>query len=171
MKKFLFFMVAGLVCTGMLTSCKDKNVPADAEQQKHVSIFTKEDTTKVRELAEQFANYLKSGDLKAATEMLSYLKGDSVTAYKSEDMKRQAFALGIMAKKPAYEVEYIKMRDVIDNEIKINITLFEKKEDDPRPNTMAFVLRPVRINGQWYLTTRDNLSDTHSELRNKHANE
>ncbi len=170
MKRILFFMTAVLLCAGMLTSCKDKKAPAAAEQGE-VSIFTKEDTTKVRELAEQFADYLKSGDLKAATGMLSYLKGNSVTAYKPEDMKRQAFALSIMAKKPAYEVEYVKMRDLIDNEIKINITLFEKDENDPRPNTMAFVLRPVRIDGQWYLTTRDNLSDTHSELRNKHTNE
>jgi len=170
MKKILFFMTAALLCAGMLTSCKDKKAPADAEQEE-VSIFTKEDTTKVRALADEFAGYLKSGDLKAATEMLSYLDHDSVKAYKPEDMKRQAFALSIMAKKAAYEVEYVKMRDVIDNEIKLNITLFEKEENDPRPNTMAFVLRPVRIDGQWYLTTRDNFSDTHSELRNKHTNE
>ncbi len=164
-------MTAALVCAGMLTSCKDKKTAPADEQQKHASIFTKEDTTKVRELADQFANCLQNSDVKGAVEMLSYLDHDSVKAYKPEDMKRQLFALGIMAGKPAYEVEYVKMRDLIDNEIKINITLFEKKEDDPRPNTMAFVLRPVRIKGQWYLTTRDNFSDTHSELRRKHTNE
>ncbi len=163
-------MTAALLCAGMLTSCKDKKAPAEAEQEE-VSIFTKEDTTTVRDLAAQFANNLQNGDVKAAAEMLSYLDGDSVKSFKPADMQRQMFSLGIMAGKPAYEVEYIKMRDVIDNEIKINITLFEKKEDDPRPNTMAFILRPVRIDGQWFLTTRDNFSDTRSDLRNKHTNE
>ncbi len=170
MKKILLFLAATLLTAGMLTSCKDKKAPAD-EQKEEQSIFNKQDTLKVRELAEQFINHLKNKDVKAAVEMLSYLDRDSVRAYDPQNLKRQVFALGIMAGKPNYEIEFIKMRDEIDNEIKINIALFEAKEGDNRPNTIPFNLRPVRRAGQWYLTTRDNFTDTHSELRSKHTNE
>jgi len=169
MKKILFFVATALLTAGMMTSCKDKKAPAD-EQQKE-SIFNKQDTLKVRELSEQFITNLKNKDVKAAVEMLRYLDGDSVKAYDPQNLKRQAFALSIMAGKPNYEIEFIKMRDEIDNEVKINISLFETKEGDNRPNTTPFYLRPVRLNGQWYLTTRDNFTDTHSELRDAHPNE
>ena len=44
---------------------------------------------------------------------------------------------------------------------------FEKQKDDPRPNTAQFFLKPVRIDGRWYLTMADTMTDktgTHGTL-------
>ncbi len=161
MKKFLFFMTAILVFTGMLTSCKDKKAP---EVQKKVkqSMFTKADTTRVFELVEQFTNCLQNNDIKSAIEMLVYLDQDSIKPLSKANIQRQINALSFIAGK-TYQLDRIVMNDNKRNEAKIDVVLFEKKEGDRRPNTTSFYLRPVYIDGQWYLTTRDNVTNTVNE--------
>ena len=64
-----------------------------------------------------------------------------------------------MVKGVKYEVQYLTFRTDKDNEVKMEITLFDKEVDDPRPNKTAFYFRPVRFEGQWFLTTKDNITD------------
>ena len=50
----------------------------------------------------------------------------------------------------------------------MDITLFEKEENDPRPNKISFYFRPVRFEGQWYLTVKDNITDINNENNFQH---
>ena len=49
--------------------------------------------------------------------------------------------------------------------VQYTATLFDKKEGDPRPNKLSFLLKPVRYQGRWYLTMAD--SDDRNTSRSK----
>ena len=166
MKKILsvLLVAAGMVLVGQsLTSCSscsgNKEQQEQPEEQKMV--FTKQDTVRILEMVDQFTMRLREGDTKGALEMIKFLNNDHVEDLNAMTVKRQANALMHVAGKAAYEIDRIVLRDLYDNEAKIDITLFEKTdENDKRPNKTSFYLRPVRIDGTWYLTTKDNITDT-----------
>ena len=163
MKKVVLFLAAALMVGTALTGCKDKKAPADTKPVE-TSMFTKEDTTKVMDLVNQFTVCLQNGDIKGAMDMLVMLDGDSIKPIDAANLQRQANSLRFIAGMPGYELDRIVMQDEKRNEAKIDIVLFEKKdENDKRPNTTSFYLRPVYIGGQWYLTTRDNITNTVDE--------
>ena len=160
MKKIVLFLSAVLLTGMALTGCKDKKAPADTKPVE-TSMFTKEDTTKVMDMVNQFTMRLQNGDIKGAVDMLVYLNGDSIQPLDAANLQRQTNTLSFIAGMPSYELERVVMEDTRHNEAKINVVLFEKKdENDKRPNTTAFYLRPVYIGGQWYLTTKDNITST-----------
>lgn len=175
MKKitYLLLMAMAVVLVGQslasCSSCSDKK-----EQQKEetdpAKVFTKKDTTRVLELANSFVFYLKEGNMRSAMEMLHFLQGNSIQEVDQTNKQRQALALSLFVKRFDYTIDRIVFRDNVDNEVKIDITLFEKKDEgDKRPNTTSFYLRPVRNRdtGEWFLTTKDNITDTRSDLRNR----
>ena len=163
MKKIILFLAAALMVGTALTGCKDKKAPADTKPVE-TSMFTKEDTTKVMDLVNQFTVCLQNGDIKGAMDMLVMLDGDSIKPIDAANLQRQVNSLRFIAGMPGYELDRIVMQDEKRNEAKIDIVLFEKKdENDKRPNTTSFYLRPVYIGGQWYLTTRDNITSTVDE--------
>ena len=160
MKKIVLLLGAVLLTGMALTGCKDKKAPADTKPVE-TSMFTKEDTTKVMDLVNQFTVCLQNRDIKGAVDMLVYLNGDSIQPLDAANLQRQTNTLNFIAGMPGYELERVVMEDTRHNEAKINVVLFEKKdENDKRPNTTAFYLRPVYIDGQWYLTTKDNITST-----------
>ncbi|MBQ2127559.1 MAG: hypothetical protein II429_00340 [Prevotella sp.] len=160
MKKIVLFLAAALLVGTALTSCKDKKAPADTKPVE-TSMFTKEDTAKVMDLVNQFTICLQNGDIKGAVDMLVYLEGDSIKPQTPANLQRQAVTLSFIAGKPGYELERIILNNTTNNEAKINVVLFEKKdENDKRPNTTAIYVRPVFIDGQWHLTPRDNITES-----------
>lgn len=161
MKKIVLFLGAALLTGMVLTGCKEnKKAPADTKPVE-TSMFTKEDTTRIHELIEQFTMRLQNRDIQGAVDMLVFLDGDSIRPQSPANVQRQAVTLNFIAGKPGYELERIILNNTTNNEAKINVVLFEKKdENDKRPNTTAFYVRPVCIDGQWYLTPRDNITET-----------
>ena len=113
-------------------------------------------------LVNQFKTYLEEKNLRSAVEMLNILKGDSIFPMEPVQQRRQAMALS-MVKGVKYEVNYLMFHSDRNNEVKMDITLFEKEENDPRPNKISFYFRPVRFEGQWYLTVKDNITDINNE--------
>lgn len=163
------FLAASVLTSALMVSCSGCGSKTE-ETPQEPSMFTKEDTTTLLNLIDQFNGYMKAGDIKSATEMIVFLNGDSIEQLNPMFLKRQAMSL-MAVRGIDYQLDRIVLRDNIDNEAKIDIVLFEKPEGDTRPNTTSFYFRPVRINGEWYLTTKDNITDTRSDLRKKHDNE
>ena len=168
MKKIfsILLVAAGLVLVGQtLTSCSSCSGTKEQEPVDPATIFTAQDTTQVLEMIDQFNLRLREGDVKGAVEMLRYLNEDHVEELNPMFVQRQANALMHIASRSNYEIDRIVFRDNYDNEAKLDITLFEKAdENDKRPNKTSFYFRPVRIDGTWYLTTRDNITDTRRDL-------
>ena len=136
MKKTSLFLVILMMLMTVFTGCSDKKAP---KHHKKEYTFSKQDSADVMNLVNQFVNRLDSNDIRGAVEMLNILKGDSIIPLEPIQQRRQAMALN--------------------NEVKMEITLFDKEVDDPRPNKTAFYFRPVRFEGQWFLTTKDNITD------------
>ena len=169
MKKIVLTMaVVGVAL--LLGGCKSKKEneglhPVEVVEPTYT--FTKEDTAAVIDQVNQFIERLKQKDIKGATEMLYYLDKDSIKEPTDQNKVRKALTLRYVAGCAGYKLDRIVFNSDIDNEAKIDIILFEKPEGDTRPNTTSYYFRPVRFEGKWYLTTKDNITDTHSELRNK----
>ena len=154
MKRFCIFLTF-LMTLAVFVGCSDKKAP---KNQKKEYVFTHEDSTEVLNQVGQFIKYLESDDIRGAVEMLNILKGDSLFPLEPIQARRQAMALR-MVKGVKYEVNYLIFNSDKDNEVKMDITLFEKEENDPKPNKTAFFFRPVKFEGKWYLTTKDNNTD------------
>jgi hypothetical protein len=55
-----------------------------------------------------------------------------------------------------YEMESMVFESDRDCLVKYSAVLFDKEgNDDKRPNKMFYAIKPVRINGEWYLTVSD----------------
>ena len=163
MKRIGLFLAVLMMLT-VFTGCSDKKAP---KQQKKVYTFTHQDSIEVLNLVNEFKSYLEQNELRSAVEMLNILKGDSLFPLEPVQQRRQAMALN-MVKGVKYDVDYMMFHSDRNNEVKMDITLFEKEENDPKPNKTAFFFRPVRHQGQWFLTTKDNLTDRENDNHVEH---
>ena len=159
MKRLSLFLTILLLLT-VFVGCSDKKAPVQKHKKEYV--FSHEDSTEVLNLVGQFTKYLEGDDLRSAVEMLNILKGDSIFPLEPVQQRRQAMALSIV-KGVRYDVNYLVFKSDKDNEVKLDITLFEKEENDPKPNKISFYFRPVRFEGKWYLTTKDNITDREND--------
>ena len=164
MKRIGLFLAVLMMLT-VFTGCSDKKAP---KQQKKVYTFTHQDSIDVLNLVNEFKSYLEQNELRSAVEMLNILKGDSLYPLEPVQQRRQAMALN-MVKGVKYDVDYMMFHSDRNNEVKMDITLFEKEENDPKPNKISLYFRPVRFEGKWYLTVKDNITDR--ENNNNFQNE
>lgn len=162
MRKIVLFLCA-FVTVAMFFSCKGKKeqAPVDIEEQAIAFSFSRQDTTEVLNLVNEFIARMEKHDISAAVDMLSYLDGDSIVPltpqFKNRQTKTLASCGGI-----GYEIDKMVLNSETDNLVKMNIILFEKPEGEPIPNTTSFYFRPILYQGKWYLTTRDNITETSS---------
>lgn len=172
MRKLSFFLTLCAVLA-ILTGCSKKKgrtmEDVDRELLEAVQMdLSHNDTTAVYDLTNQFLDYLKNQDLDAAMGMLHYLKdGMEIVSLPAELEKQHRLVLGNFLGL-TYNIESVRFLNEIDCQVKYNVTLFEKQPDDPVSNQISFYIKPVRRDGQWYLTLADSQSDsTHgSEIKN-----
>ena len=161
----LFLAVA--VSLVLLVSCGNKKQEVKPTgPEKPVYTFTKEDTAEVMHQANQFMERLEQKDIRGAVEMLNFLdKGDSIRPLNAMEQRRQAMSLKVV-QGIKYDLNRMTLRSNTNNEVKIDITLFEKPEGKNVANTTSFFLRPVKFEEKWYLTVWDNITNTNQD-RNK----
>lgn len=162
MKKYIAFLFILALTLIVFDSCKHKKTFQEQEEEfltKPKDDYNGKDTTDVMEQVNLFIEHLNNKDIQGAVSMLYFLDGDSIRPLPTGLQKRQAFALLNMRGK-RYIVDRLVFDQEKDNEVKINVILFDKKPGDKRPNTMSFYLKPIRRQGTWYLTTADNVTDT-----------
>ena len=170
MRRIALFLALAALMT-LVTSCgkKDKAPTVTVTELSPVDetptyVFTHEDTVEVQTLVSQFIDRLDNKDIRGAVEQLHFLQGDSVRPLSPMFQRRQAMSL-MNVQGVKYKMRQMVLRSNTNNEVKMEITLFEKPEGDKRPNTTAMYFRPVKFEGKWYLTVWDNITDTKSEDR------
>ena len=160
----LFLAVTGMAV--LMVSCGNKQKPQPVAPEKPVYTFTKEDTTEVLAQVNQFIDRLDNKDIRGAVEMLNFLdRGDSIKPLNAIGQRRQAMTLTAV-NGVKYTLNRMILRSYTNNEVKLDVMLFEKPEGDPKPNMTAMYLRPVKFEGRWYLTVWDNITNTNQD-RNK----
>ena len=171
MRKLSFFLILCAVLLAV-TSCKKKQTAIEKvneELLKSVKMdLSSNDTTAVYDLTNQFLNHLKNSDLEGAMAMLHYLKGGNEIVSLPADLEKQHRTvlgnfLGL-----TYNIDEVRFLRETDCQVRYTVPLFEKAEDDPVSNKISFFIKPVRRDGQWYLTLADSQTDsTHgSEIKN-----
>ncbi len=144
----------------MMSSCsscsgnKASEEPKEGDE-KQLMELSKYDTTAVQSLVERYFTCLRTNHVEDAINMLYYLDENGDIIPLPDDLKRgQKRALQLVSGKE-YSIDYIRFWQETDSEVKFTVTLFEKPEGDPSPNEMKMLIRPMRHDGEWYLTMAD----------------
>ncbi|MCR5129882.1 MAG: hypothetical protein K6C10_00265 [Prevotella sp.] len=171
MRKLSFFLILCAVLLAV-SSCKKKQTALEKVDQELLDEVKMDlsgnDTTAVYDLTNQFLDHLKNSDLDGAMAMIHYLKdGIEITSLPEELEKQHRMVLGNYLGL-TYAIDGVRFLKETDCQVRYTVTLFEKAEDDPISNKVSFFIKPVRRDGQWYLTLADSQSDsTHgSEIKN-----
>lgn len=160
-----FFIVLALTVT-ILVSCKNEKPRENSNKGMTVMELDVKDTTEVYSLTEQYLDCLKQSNLDGAISMLHYLDSDGkIKAVPEKLSNRQRNTLqnflGLN-----YRIDHVTFLKETDCELRYVAILFEKEDGDNRPNEVGFIIRPMRVDGKWYLTLADSFSDTHkSEIK------
>jgi hypothetical protein len=165
LKKFSIFTV--LVLLLMLTACGDGKKQSQGEPIPIFIEMSQKDTTEVLDLTKQYLGYLTDGRIDDALAMIKVIDGDSIKDVPDELRKKQESSLK-MLHPIRYEIDYYIFRFEDDCVLKYSGILFDKEEGDPNPNKVAYYLKPVRRDNQWYLTLADSedINTINSEIQN-----
>lgn len=166
MRKFLGFTFA-VVLLLSLGSCggkKETKVPTTDEILQEVSrldmTMTAQDSAEVFSLVNLYLDKLRAGKFDEAVGMLYYLNGDKIESLHPTTAATELSVLN-RCKGVKYDLVRITYKSEYDNIAKYTVTLFDKEQGDPRPNTISFVMKPVRVEGKWYLTMADRTTESH----------
>ena len=166
-KKFLFALV--LIAVVSLYSCKGgkSNDSGDAMKAEKMEL-SQQDTSEVYNQANALLECLKNKDVDGAVSLI-YTTDSLGKIIKLPEqqaaMQRAMFNnfLGL-----DYRINYVIFNKEKDNELKFSVILFPKTdENDHRPNEVGFILRPMRVGDQWYLTAANGSRESfNSEIQN-----
>ncbi len=151
----LFFLL--LVCVFTLTSCKKDKKDVKGLENNYIQqpqmILANKDSDEVRQQVDYYLNALNHKEVDKALSMLyAYdLKSNKVRRLTPEEEKTQRAVLSRFAGFHA-EIESIRFFRENDSEVKYNVYFSNKPSTPSNPNCMGFMIRPVRIEGKWYLT-------------------
>lgn len=154
--RYLFFYLF-LACTLSLTSCKDKKKDVKTLEQDYIQqpqmILGSKDSDEVRSQVNYYLEALNHKDVDKALSMLYFydLKTNKVRRLNKKEESTQRAVLTRFAGFRA-EIEYIKFFRENDSEVKYNVYFSDKPSTPSNPNCMGFMIRPVRLEGKWYLT-------------------
>lgn len=160
-RSFICLISIALVSLFIACSGDQKRTMQDVQDEyitQPISTVDTSDYQAVLTLGNQYMDLLKAGKIDEAIGMLYFLQGDSVIKLPKQLVERQR---NILRQFPVidYSCETIQFYSETDNQIKYKVQFFEKEPDDPRPNTTAMYLKPVRRFGVWTLTVADTQTD------------
>lgn len=164
-KKFSFFTV--LVLSLMFAACGDGKKQSQGEPIPVFIQTSQKDTTEVLDLTKQYLAYLTDGRIDEALSMIKVIDGDSIKDVPDELRKKQLTSLNLLHP-IRYEIDYYIFKFEDDCVLKYSGILFDKEDGDSTPNKVAYYLKPVRHDNQWYLTLADSedINTINSEIQN-----
>lgn len=113
---------------------------------------TSADTAQILDKTNKYVEALKAKQFDQALAMLYNFdaKGNptTLTAKDRQQLMRIYQAYPVYS----YSIDYFNIYSETDCEVAYKIEFFEKPKDSNIPNTISCILRPHRINGQWYLS-------------------
>lgn len=116
--------------------------------------YSKQDTTDIYNLVDQYVSYFSAKDLEAAADMLYFVRHDSILPL---DETRRAKFIKMYTVLPIYGVKSkgIILNSDRNNEARLTIQVAKNGDLDAEQGVMKFCLNPVVKDGKWYLTLRD----------------
>jgi hypothetical protein len=171
MRKSLLFTFAVILLLTMGSCGKStKNQPTlgemlDSVSQIHMEM-SQQDSAEVYSLVNEYLDKLRQDKIDEAVGMIYFLNKKREIVNLPEPDLRRSKAMLTRFKGVKYDLDRIVYDQETDNIAKYTVTLFEKETGDPRPNTISFMLKPIRRDGKWYLTYCDDVSGNGTNLPN-----
>ncbi len=123
------------------------------------------DTVAVTQLSDKFMKLLQKEDYEGALNMLYLLNKEGEVVPLTAEQRQQQ--LGIFKVFPVidYTNKGIIFNSEKDSQVKFEIQFTPSEEDKPGATT-NFFLKPMRVNGEWFLTTYDSQTGLPSQIKN-----
>ncbi len=153
--KFKYVTIIVLVLAVFISCGKKKKEFKTEEYLRPASmIYTKQDTTDILNLIDQYVSYFSERDIEAAADMLYFVRHDSILPL---DEARRASFVKMYTLIPIYGAKSkgIILHSDRNNEAPITIQVSKNGDLDKDQGIMKFCLNPVVKDGKWYLTLRD----------------
>ena len=129
--------------------------------------MSQQDSAEVYALVNEYLDKLREDKIDEAVGMIYFLNpmNYQIETLPDKAVRRSKLML-TRFKGVKYDLERIIYDREVDNIAKYTVTLFEKETGDPRPNTISFMLKPIRREGKWYLTYCDDTTGNGTNLPN-----
>lgn len=153
-----FKIVTFCFCIALFVACgnkKQKEASIHNDTLVPEMVLSKYDTTQVMNLTKKFLNTLKANKTEAALGMLYYYNEKGVVEPLPDSMKEAQRLIFNQFPVLSYKIDNIIFNREDDSQVKYTIEFFKRKPGDNRPNTISFVIKPIRQNNVWYLTMYD----------------
>ena len=161
MKTKTLFLALPLIAL-LLTGCQGekKKVAAPGEPQMALS---SNDTTTVRQLTTDFLEMVKAGQVDIAVNSLYVYENDEVKPLPEDRRNECRFILG-MHQVYDYAIEKLYFYKEDDSEVKYRLFIQDPLTTE-KPASIQGLIRPVRVDGTWYICLANSDTETkESEL-------
>ena len=154
MKQLITSFFAVLILSSVMSCNSKKENRESDEPARPVFVFTDSDSLSIHGLADQYVDYLNAGNFEAAADMLYSVRNDSVLPLSDE--VRTGY-INAMRHLPnfGFQKKELTLSTDLDNRIRIVMLLTEDGDIESEKGIVNYYLNPVKIDGQWYLTTFD----------------
>ena len=162
---YLFLLTLPL----FLTTCKEKKKEV-IQQTMFEQNMEEKDTIAILNVVDKFFGYLKEGRPTDAAGML-YMKHPQKPYDEPEllDNEQLQKAIATLKSIPVtdYKVDYIKIHESYENEVKCTVTMFKGNGNDKPDAKTVFYIRPVSYLGNWVLCLMDTNSGSNTIVNSK----
>ena len=155
MKQTRIAILLALVAV-VLAACGNQKKKADElpELRPASMAFTETDTTEINQMVNTFVEYVNNGKISDASAMLYTVKYDRAEELSLE--KRQQFeSLFTTIPYKKCEVNSFHLGGAKDNKVQLALFVTPDADIQTGKGIIRLVLNPVNVDGNWYLTLRD----------------
>ena len=164
----VFAFSLSLTFAFFLAGCKNSPKQKEVTGLQPTMELDKRDTASVVEISDKFMTLLQNKEYDQAIDMLWFLKNGHKLVKLPEDIAKQQRVGLEMLPVLRYKLTSVIFYSEDDSQVRYDFEFFEREEGDTRPNTTSIFLKPVRRDGQWYLTLYD--TQTHEGEESKIKN-
>lgn len=123
------------------------------------------DTVAVTQLSEKFLQLLQKEDYEGALNMLYFLNKEGEVVPLPAELRAKQMVIFKTFPVLDYTNKGIIFNSEKDSQVKFEIQFTPSEEDKPGATTNLF-LKPMRVNGEWFLTTYDSQTGPPSQIKN-----
>lgn len=150
--RYSCFIVMLSLCA---VSCSDKPKKEKPSSLQPKMTLQAKDTTDVFNLTTEFLELLKAEKTDEAVSMLCFLDKEGHVIPLPDSLAERQKSVFRMFPVLSYKINSIVFNTETDSQVKYTVEFFKKQPGDTRPNTTSFFVKPMRVDGKWYLTMFD----------------
>lgn len=158
MNTFKYLLAVSLALPFFIACTDKKSAQQMNENGLPVFEFSNQDSTNIMALANDYMTFFSQQNYEAVSDMLYIVRNDSVFPLDEEQRNGFVQAMKVL---PVYgtALKELTLLSNRDNELRIAVQIAPDGDINEDKGTINFFLNPVEVEGQWYLTLRDEYAE------------